>query len=274
MPRTKLLAFLFGAAGVAPVSSSLIASVEDEGAAAGGGGATTHDPAAASGAAPVTPAAPAAPAAPAGERTFTQADLDRIVADRLARDRAARGGVTPSAPPAPPAAQDRGGLTLAQRQDLLEQQTTFYRELLRIGVKLTEEQEADVFQLFRNAKPERPGEWMTRKVAAFGLGAQPQPTAASPVTAASTTPPAAPAAAGTPSAPAAGTAPAAASGAAPNGVDQLAPGGLIDVSKLNSAQIAALGPKGIREAVEGVLASGQGRDGRPALPAALRNRKA
>lgn len=258
MPTFLKLATLLGTLTAGP-SSSLVMSVEDELAAGGGGGTPAADTS------PTAPAAPA-PQPDASERRFTQTDVDRIVQERIARERD-KGARQSSAP----AAANGSGLTMAQRLDLLESENTFYRGVQGAGVTLTGEQSSDLLQLYRAQaqKPDDVAGWIARKAETFGIGAKPQLTAATPAPT-STTTPAAPAAAPAPQSPAPA---AAAAGATPNGTT-FAPGAIVDVSKLSSAERAQLGPAGIRAALEATIAAGQGRDGRPALPGALRTRKA
>jgi hypothetical protein len=186
------------------------------------------------------------------ERTFSQAELERIVGERLARDRGQRGKSETTTK------QSDRKVTPDDRLDRIETEGAFYRGLARLDVKLSEDQEADLLDLFRVHKPERPGEWLAERATRFGLTRKDTTqTAASSTTSATDT------ATKT-------TAAAAATTTVPNRVNPIDTGALIDVSKLTDAERLQLGPAGIRQRLEQVITAGQSRDGRPPVPAVLR----
>lgn len=215
--------------------------------------ATTAAPAPAGGVPAPTVTTPVV--TPPAERTFTQAELNQIVADRLQRDRQSRGNEPPKAAeqraPAPAA-------TEAQRLDRLEAENVLFRAASRQGVTLSDEQEADLLDLYRTQRPEQPGTWFERKVAAFNLkpAAPPPPTIPTVNPGAAAPPPVPPAVSTT--APGAPTVP--------------VPGVLVDVSRFTPAQVAAMSPQALVQAVSGAIASGAGASGLP-TPPHLRLRK-
>lgn len=119
----------FAGLSAATPSSSLLASIGEDGGDAGGGG--DGDVSATS--PTVTPTSAAAPAA-AEEKRYTVDEVNRIVADRLARDRGDRGGRRPSSGPASTPDHDKGSSTLSQRLERLETEAAFYRGLSAAGV--------------------------------------------------------------------------------------------------------------------------------------------
>jgi hypothetical protein len=210
-------------------------------------------------------------AAGGGERTFKQAEVDRIVEDRLARDRQARARTETTTTKTP---ERKPAGTEAERLDRIEQDNAFYRGLARLDTKLTEDQEADLLDLFRIHKPERPGDWLTERAARFGLGRR-ETTTTSTQTAANnanaTTQSTTAAGGTTPNAETKTTAPPG-STTVPNKVNRLESGQLVDVSTLTDEERLQLGPQGMRQQLERVINAGQARDGRPPVPAVLRKK--
>lgn len=270
--KTNLATFLFDTALVGTVpTSTLLASAEGDAAGASGGGgtaapagapaATTTTTAPATGA-PATSNAPAtAPAAsPTSERMIPESEVNRIVQDRLARDRQSRGGT--EAPARPAEHRPAPAQTEAQRLDRIEAENALFRAASRAGVNLSEAQEIDLLDLYRTQRPEQPGVWFDLKVAAFNL--KPPALPALPAAPATTTNPAAPAAPAAPQGAVASTAPGPVAGAAT--------GALLDVTRMSKAELDALGPDGVVKAMKAVLDAGRSASGRPALPS-LANRR-
>ena len=196
-----------------------------------------------------------------GEKTFTQDQVNAIVADRLARERQQRGQQRTETT----TKGTEGKLTLeqvAQRQEQQTMENTFLRAVSRAGLQLSERQERILLNQFHSDKPERPGEWLTEVAADFGLGKATAQTIAASSTATNTQTDEKKTAA----------AAAAASSTEPNKVNHLNSGALIDVSKLTRAEVDQLGPAGVRQQLERVISAGQERDGRPPIPAVLRKK--
>jgi hypothetical protein len=113
---------------------------------------------------------------PAGERTFTQADLDRIVNERLARDRQSR-----SARPAPPATP-ADALTLLQLRDDFDDATT--------GLTLDGGQRKFLRGLVMDKRPSDVATFVKETIDMLGLGKTPQPS--TPASSPAATPPGSP----------------------------------------------------------------------------------
>lgn len=141
------------------------------------------------------------PPANAAERTFTQAEMDNIIGDRLRRDRAARAPVPPPAaaaiPAAPPSTKTPTAQELAADLAALKTQLAFADTLSTIpgAASLTLQQRNAAKQLFDPANPAG----LIDTIALFGPVA---PAAAEPETAALAADPPVPFSAGAaPSAP-------------------------------------------------------------------------
>lgn len=125
------------------------------------------------------------------EKKFSQADLDRVVQERLDRDRRSRGGPQKPKADAPQAAQQDDRVTLKQLQAEL-QSDRIEREFDRLALreKLSEEQ-ADalrpVFKVWRGTAEGDGAEWLRSIRGAFG-GGQPTPTTPKPTAAKPTGP--------------------------------------------------------------------------------------
>lgn len=140
-------------------------SREDGAGASGGAGAGGEGGA---GSAPAN--ASAAAAAAAAERTFTQAQVDDIVKDRVAKaQRAAQHQ------PTPPRQDDVAGgekLTLRELERRLnesESRRAFDRRASKLG--LADELADDLFALSQVQKPDDIGTWLEQKSKIFGSGA-------------------------------------------------------------------------------------------------------
>lgn len=215
---------------------------------------TTIDPVTppADGAAPAASGATSAPPSTPPARTFTQEELNRYVGE--AREQGRR-SATNAAPAARPAEQRPA--TEASRLDALEARYALQRAANLEGVRLTDEQEADMLTLYTVQRPEQPGEWFGRKVAAFNLKPAAPPPHVNTGAPAFVAPPVPPAAAST---------------TAPGAPAIASQGALIDVSRLSRDQVNAMTPAALAAAVGAVLQAGQGSDGRPQIPAALRRK--
>lgn len=203
-----------------------------------------------------------------GERTFTQAEVNAIIADRVARVKQQGQQRTETT-----TKTSEGKLTveqLAQRMDQKDAELAFHRAVTRAGLQLSERQERVLLTQFHSDKPERPGEWLTEVAADFGLGKGTSASSGSSAASstATTTTDEKKTGTGSGAAGAAGST----STAAGNRVNQLDSGALIDVSKLSPAELDQLGPQGTRKHLERVIAAGQERDGRPPVPAVLRKK--
>ena len=148
-----------------------IASIEGDG--SGGGG----------GEKPPLSGPPETPPEPApAEKTFTQADVDRLIGDRLRRDREARAVPVPApAPPAPPQPKQTPADLVAEVAEL-KARMAFTDQLSSIpdAHRLTAEQKDAARKLFDPAQPES----LARTIALFVRAeesAKPQTTPAAPI---------------------------------------------------------------------------------------------
>jgi hypothetical protein len=157
-------------------------------------------------------------------RVFTEQEVEEIVHNRIAREAKRGTGANP----------DRGG------GDRDSADRRFDRGVARASVALSEGQEEMLRAAYLAENPSiPPGEWITAKATALGIGK-----------------------------------PIAAAGTAPNRVGRIDSGQFIDVSTLTPEEVGKLGPHGVREQLERVVTAGQARDGRPFLPAVLREQAA
>lgn len=121
---------------------------------------------------------PPAPAAPT-ERTFTQADVDRIVNERLARDRQRRTAPTPSAPTQPPKPTDPGPAQPANTQDalaIIQLRDDFDDAISEL--QLEGGQRKFLRSLVMEKRPSDVAQFVTDTVTLLGLGKKPAPPAA------------------------------------------------------------------------------------------------
>ena len=206
------------------------------------------------GAQTITPSAPPAPIVAATPRTFTQDEVNRIISDRISRDRQSRGNEPAPArqaeqrAPAPSSDADR----IARLEQSIADQG-FYRAAARAGTALDDDTERDLLDLYRVHKPENPGEWFAVRAARLGARTVTTPnTINQPAAFVPAAPPAPQGAAST---------------TAPTIANPHATGALVDVSRMSAAELSALGPQGVAKAIAAVLESGRARDGRPQIPA-------
>lgn len=197
-------------------------------------------------------------------KTFTQAELDKIVTERLQKDRASRTQQTQQQTTTTKPAGDDGGekLTLKElsaRLEASEARRAFDRRVGKLG--LDEDVADDLFALSQLQKPGDLGVWLEQKSKLYGSGAAKGSEAAG--TTQDTT---------QQSTAATGKTGAAATGGAPAKVETPTVGGVVDIWHLTVDQIAALGPQGLRDAHEKILASARQSNGAPSIPAVLRKR--
>ena len=247
----QLSAFLNG---FAP-RSALLCSVEGD-PPGDGGGAPPNAP-------PPAPAPQAPPTFTAEQEAVIRAreeaarNAGAAATRRAHEQRQAKPGGEP-APSNPPAPISTEGLSEPARERM------FGRALGRFD--LDDRAVTVVERDYARDKPADPVAWLNERADAFQwrrLGESPTPphnAPPSPAALAAPAPadPAKPAPSGAPS--------------APSKVIRIDSGQLIDVSSLTGDEITQLGTAGIREHLEKVIAAGQARDGRPALPQVLRKK--
>ncbi len=190
------------------------------------------------------PASPPAESKPAP--AFTQEDVNRIVAQRLADDRARRPAQAPapkSAPTAPAAAPDLASELAAIKQQLADQATRLDFEKRTKGLDVDAAKSETLFKVFA-ANPTA----FDEVVQAFGIKPVTQPAAQ----AAPPTTPEAPRPAMAPSAPAGNALP--------------TQNGVIDLFSLTPEQLRSLGPQGVRGELEKLWKIGSQLSGAPARP--------
>lgn len=155
--KIKLASFLYDQSFTGIVGPSLIASIEVDGAALAGGSPGVPS-------VEITPIATPPTAAAPKERVFTQAEMDRVVTERLARDRQSRGAPAPArtdqvtTDPPRSAVED---LTM-----LLARQRSFDRVVAKFD--LSESALSILESDFASAKPDDVGGWVATRAAAFG----------------------------------------------------------------------------------------------------------
>lgn len=184
--------------------------------------------------------APAGKAAPFSPEQ--QAVVDAIVKQRLERDRAQR-PKDPSAKAAPEAKSPNGSISAADVQRLLNRERALTRAATAAG--LNDRQLERMGTAMANDNPDDAAAWGAAYLADMGIGKATVTTQPSTTT---TTPPAV-----------STTQPAKVETSTVNG-------GVIDLWGLSSEQLNAMGPSGIREAFEKVIAHGTRSSGAPPLP--------
>jgi hypothetical protein len=178
-----------------------------------------------------------------GPKTFTQDQLNAIVGQRLADDRARR-SAKPEPKPAPAAPATNSDLT-AQIEEL-QMRNAFDRRVAKLDVPDTTAE--TMFKLYKVDRPADPVVWFDEMAKAFSLKT---PSANQPMNNTN----------GTAPIPAAASAP-----AAPNKVDPLTSAGLVDIWNLSPQQLDAMGPQGLREHFEKALQIGHQMSGAPPKP--------
>jgi hypothetical protein len=231
---------------------------EGEGGGAAGTTTTTTTDGAAGGAAA---AAGAGGTTAKTEKTFTQGELDEIVKDRLAKERASQSKQTAAKVTTTDDGEKLTMRELKAQMDAQEARRSFDRRADKLG--LSEDVADDLFSLSQIQKPEDLGAWLAKKSSLYGSGATQGAQAAG---AKSTT-----TQNGTTTETTAKIA-AAAPGGAPAKVDTPTAGGLVDIWNLSLDQIVAMGPQGVRAAHEKNLAVGRQSSGAPPVPGVLRRK--
>jgi hypothetical protein len=179
--------------------------------------------------------------------SFNQEDVNRIVASRLAEDRARRPAQAPAVKPAP--TNDAKTTDVDVRAELQEMKQRLSFEKRTRTFELDDKKSEALFKVYQ-ANPDG----FEEAVSVFGLKS-PQPIA---TPNGSTTDPAKTGAA----------APTAPSGP----VNPMNSGGMVDIFNLSAEQIDQLGPAGLREHHEKNLAVGSQRAGAPPRPRVLQKR--
>lgn len=226
-----------------------------EGDVAAGGAAAAAPPS------PTTTATtPGTPPAGGAPRTFTQEEVNAIVAERVARVKtSAPAAPAAQAPAAPELATSTGtGDDVSARVGNMEFRALFHEQLADFHIPKANREDAMQLaraQLGPKPTPQAMQQWFETKGKIFGAST----SATTDTTTTSPTNPANPvAAAPVPPSPAAAS--------APSKVDPLAAGGLVDITSLAPEQIESLGPQGLRQLHERNLAVARRQSGQPALP--------
>lgn len=186
------------------------------------------------------------------ERRFTQADIDRAVRDRLARERSK---AKPEKKDAPKKTEDDRLASLEKQLEEERLRRRFDKQAARRG--FDDEQSDRLFSLYKVEQPDDDGTWFEgwSKTVKGDTDNQQQGDKAK------AEPPE----------------PQRREQAMPNEgsprkVDEIESGGLVDVFALSDEDITRLGPAKVRDLFEQVLAAGAARDGAPMLPRALRQK--
>lgn len=186
---------------------------------------------------PVVAPTTATVTAPAVEaKTFTQEQVNAFVAQRLSEDRARR---APKAEPTPQPkpetkaeSKSEASDEIAARIAALEEQNHRLAFNARIAkFDLPESKASKLYTLYKATKPADDAAWINETIEEFGMK-QPQPVTAPTPVAAPSQPPA--------------SAPQAPSGS----VNPVTHGGIVDLFNLTPAQLAQLGPPGVRAALD------------------------
>jgi hypothetical protein len=191
-----------------------------------------------------------------GSRTFTQEQVNDIVKQRLADERARRGneGQQTQKPngqvtPPPP-----GMMSVDEVERIIERNTAFER--VTAQASLTEGQRARMMQALKHERPEDVAAWSRSYLEDLGLG-RPSTTTTTPngTTAAPTQPPTA--------------APPSAAG---NRVNPITSGGLVDFWRMQPHELDQLGGQGLRQEFEKHLQVGKRAQGAPPVPKAVQRK--
>lgn len=196
-----------------------------------------------------TVSAPVAPAAEA--KTFTQDQLNAIVQERLAKDRAIRPAPQPVKPPEKSADKSPDS---DLRAELAEMKLRNAFDKRAAKYDLSDSASERLFKLYKAETPEDTSAWFDVTATEFGLKA---PTVSNQT----------PGATSATSAPTLDhVKPPVAAPAAPTKVDPLTSAGVVDVFNLSEAQLHQLGPAGLRAEYEKILKVGQQQTGAPSRP--------
>lgn len=195
----------------------------------------------------------AAPAPAPEARAFTQDQVNAIVQDRLAKDRAIRPAAQPAKPADRPADKSTDSDLRAELEEM-KLRNAFDKRAAKFDI--SDSASERLFKLYKAERPEDTSAWFDVTATEFGLKA---PTVSNP----------------NPGANSANTAPAidpvkppAAAPVAPTKVDPITSAGVVDIFNLSDAQVSQLGPAGLRAEYEKILKVGQQQMGAPPRPKA------
>jgi hypothetical protein len=193
-----------------------------------------------------------------GSRTFTQEQVNDIVKQRLADERARRGNEgqqqtqqkpTGQANPPPP-----GMMSVDEVERIIERNTAFER--VTAQANLTEGQRARMMQALKHERPEDVATWSRSYLEDLGLGRQ---STTNPIPNGTTAAPTQPPTAAPPS-------------AAGNRVNPITSGGLVDFWRMQAHELEQLGGQGLRQEYEKHLAVGKRLQGAPPVPKAVQRK--
>jgi hypothetical protein len=233
------------------------ALLNQEGDSGGGGGSTaasssTTPPPAASTSSPGT--------APAEGKAFTQEQVNEIVQQRLAEDRARRSNgqqqqaaQKPGSQATPPA----GMMPIDEVERIIERNTAFER--VTATANLTDAQRGRMLAALKQERPEDVATWSRQYLEDMGLGRQPATTTQTQTPNGNAATPMSPPTAAPPS-------------AAGNKVNPVTSGGLVDFWRMSPAELDQLGGQGLRQEYEKHLAVGKRLSGAPPVPQAMRRK--
>jgi hypothetical protein len=191
-----------------------------------------------------------------GERTFTQAQVDAIVQERLARAQKPKATQQPTQTQAEPAGETLSLRSLQAQLDEERQRRQFDRRASKLG--LDESAADDLYDLYRAQKPsaEQQDTWFAEKAKRFGAGQQ--STSQQQNSNAATE---------QQQAAAEGQKPPAAAPRAPGAVETFSdPGGLVDIYRMDVNKLSQLPPGKIREFHERNVSLSNQSIGAPPMP--------
>lgn len=201
-----------------------------------------------------------APAGAGGEKLLTQAQVNALVAQarREGRESATQQTTQQTTTPPPKATTAPAGeaqpMTAEAVQQLMQRERAFTRATATAG--LTEKQLARMEEAFNVAKPADVAAWSSTYLEDMGFakpGTQQQSQNGSTQAGSTTTS-------------------AAAATTVPGRVEPGTNGGLVDIWNLSGDQIEQLGPQGIREEHEKILAHANKRSGAPPVPRVMQRK--
>lgn len=103
------------------------------------------------------------------ERFYSEADVNRIVQERLKRERKAEAGETQKAKPVKKASKPEDNSELVARLDRIERDKAFSDALLDASVSLTQGQRKILRRAFDGEAPEDVNEWLAQAIADLGV---------------------------------------------------------------------------------------------------------